>query len=283
MPLEGFVWLQTLELLSINTCRFGEWRYIRDSQLWLPRTWVNLYVREFNVSLNIKMGSKVGMSFQHYINNIMWCLLAQGPESGGKYQLGLRHGAIHLLFWWLQGRNRSKGVMFTHRIIPLGKCPVVSHSLTTNLLRKVVILQNSTQTPHSWRRLSLLLCVLDLPQLHVTPLCNFWLKGCVCSQNVSPCRQDEGFFSCASLCPVPPCAWHIAWSQCVCVCELSCFSHVQLFATLWTIAHQAPVHGILQARILGWVAMPSSRGFSQLRDWTHVSCVSCLGRWVLYH
>ena len=31
------------------------------------------------------------------------------------------------------------------------------------------------------------------------------------------------------------------------------------------------VHGILQARILGWVAMPSSRGSSQLRDWTQVS------------
>ena len=28
------------------------------------------------------------------------------------------------------------------------------------------------------------------------------------------------------------------------------------------------VHGILQARILEWVAMPFSRGFSCLRDWT---------------
>ena len=28
------------------------------------------------------------------------------------------------------------------------------------------------------------------------------------------------------------------------------------------------VHGILQARILEWAAMPSSRGSSQLRDWT---------------
>ena len=27
----------------------------------------------------------------------------------------------------------------------------------------------------------------------------------------------------------------------VCVCLLSCFSHVQLFATLWTVAHQAPL------------------------------------------
>jgi len=29
--------------------------------------------------------------------------------------------------------------------------------------------------------------------------------------------------------------------------------------SLWTIAHQAPVHGILQARILDYVAMPSAR------------------------
>ena len=30
------------------------------------------------------------------------------------------------------------------------------------------------------------------------------------------------------------------------------------------------VHGILQARILEWVAVPFSRGSSQLRDQTHV-------------
>ena len=34
------------------------------------------------------------------------------------------------------------------------------------------------------------------------------------------------------------------------------------------------VHGILQARILEWVAMPSSRGSSLPRDWTQVSCTS---------
>ena len=43
------------------------------------------------------------------------------------------------------------------------------------------------------------------------------------------------------------------------------------------------VHGILQARILEWVAMPSSRGSSRPRDWTHVSHVSCIGRQVLFH
>ena len=43
------------------------------------------------------------------------------------------------------------------------------------------------------------------------------------------------------------------------------------------------VHGILQARILEWVAMSSSRGSSLSRDWTLISYVSCTGRWVLYH
>ena len=43
------------------------------------------------------------------------------------------------------------------------------------------------------------------------------------------------------------------------------------------------VHGILQARILEWVAVPSSRRSSQPRDRTHVSCVFCIGRRVLYH
>ena len=43
------------------------------------------------------------------------------------------------------------------------------------------------------------------------------------------------------------------------------------------------VHGVLQARILEWVAMLSSRGSSWSRDWTHVSYISCIGRQVLYH
>ena len=34
------------------------------------------------------------------------------------------------------------------------------------------------------------------------------------------------------------------------------------------------VHGILQARILEWVAIPFSRGSSWSRDWTQVSCIA---------
>ena len=54
--------------------------------------------------------------------------------------------------------------------------------------------------------------------------------------------------------------------------------------TLWTVAHQAPLFmRILQARILEWIAMPSSRGSSQHRDQTHVSYISCSGRQVLHY
>ena len=38
------------------------------------------------------------------------------------------------------------------------------------------------------------------------------------------------------------------------------------------------VHGVLQARKLEWVVISFSRGSSQNRDRT---CVSCTGRWVL--
>ena len=62
---------------------------------------------------------------------------------------------------------------------------------------------------------------------------------------------------------------------CFCACMLSHFSCVWRSVTLWTVAFQAPlVHGILQARILEWVALPPSRGSSQPRDWTPVSCIA---------
>ena len=54
--------------------------------------------------------------------------------------------------------------------------------------------------------------------------------------------------------------------------SLSC---VRLFATPWTIAYHVPLPmGILQARILEWVAISFSRGSSQPRDRTPVSCIA---------
>ena len=43
------------------------------------------------------------------------------------------------------------------------------------------------------------------------------------------------------------------------------------------------VHGIFQARILEWVAISFSRGPSQSRDQTYVSCIFCVSRQILYH
>ena len=64
-------------------------------------------------------------------------------------------------------------------------------------------------------------------------------------------------------------------SSFVCVCAKS-LSRVHFCVTPWTVAH---VRGILQARILEWVAMPSSRIFTpRNRAW-----VSSIGRWILYH
>ena len=58
------------------------------------------------------------------------------------------------------------------------------------------------------------------------------------------------------------------------VLVLSRFSCVRLFATLDRSPLGSSVHGILQARILEWVAIPSSRGSSQTRDQTQVFCIA---------
>ena len=58
---------------------------------------------------------------------------------------------------------------------------------------------------------------------------------------------------------------------------LSHFSHVPLFATLWTVAHQAPLSmGFSRQAYWSGIPMPSSRGSSRPRDQTHVSCGSCI-------
>ena len=47
------------------------------------------------------------------------------------------------------------------------------------------------------------------------------------------------------------------------------------------VDHSPPgssVHGILQARILELIAISSSRGSSQPRGQTHISCIPCIGR-----
>ena len=70
----------------------------------------------------------------------------------------------------------------------------------------------------------------------------------------------------------------------LCVCYAAVvwsLSHAQLFCN--SMDYSLPgllVHGIIQARILEWVAISFSRESSRPRDRT---CVSCIDRRILYH
>ena len=62
---------------------------------------------------------------------------------------------------------------------------------------------------------------------------------------------------------------------CVCVYAQSCPT---LCDSMDCSPPGSSVQGIFQVRLLEWVAIFSSRGSSQPKDRTHVSCVSCIGR-----
>ena len=58
---------------------------------------------------------------------------------------------------------------------------------------------------------------------------------------------------------------------------------ISFFSFLFSLSQSCPtlcdpmdytVHGILQARILEWIAFPFSRGSSQARDRIQVSCIA---------
>ena len=64
----------------------------------------------------------------------------------------------------------------------------------------------------------------------------------------------------------------------VCMCTQSCLT---LCDPIDYSPPASSVHGISQAKILAWVAISFSRGSSRPRDWTGISCVSYISRWIL--
>ena len=66
-------------------------------------------------------------------------------------------------------------------------------------------------------------------------------------------------------------------------CVLSHFSRPTLCYPMDCSPLGSSLHGIVQVRLLKWVAMPFCSGSSWPRAWTHVSCVSYIGRKVLYY
>ena len=96
---------------------------------------------------------------------------------------------------------------------------------------------------------------------------SIWIPAITQSKLESACRKQTHLHKTA---------WHWPFShwEYECACGLSRLSCVWFFATLWTVARQAPLScGLLRARILEWVAMPSSRVSPQPRDQSHVSCL----------
>ena len=72
------------------------------------------------------------------------------------------------------------------------------------------------------------------------------------------------------------------------LCVLNHFSHVWLFVTLRTVARQAPM-SMEFSRQEHWSGLLCPPGdlpdllFDPNRDWTFISCISCIGRRILYH
>ena len=80
---------------------------------------------------------------------------------------------------------------------------------------------------------------------------------------------------CICIC-VCVCVWVVRRYLHAHVCMLSHFNCVQLCNCMDCSLPGFSVHGIFPARILEWLAMSSSRGSSQPRDQTWISCISCI-------
>ena len=108
-----------------------------------------------------------------------------------------------------------------------------------------------------------------LPQSHPQPYSNFRGRAAL-NETAIHCKRQEMLI-------LTVCMYVF---MCVCV-------WVQLCPTLCDpMGSSLPgssAHGIFQARILSRVSISFSRGFSWSRDWTCISCVSFIGRWILYH
>ena len=77
--------------------------------------------------------------------------------------------------------------------------------------------------------------------------------------------------------------WRKTCALCVCLCVCVHSGVTDPLRPHGLYSPGSSVLGILQARILEWVATSSSRGSSRPRDRTRVTCISRIGRCVLYH
>ena len=144
---------------------------------------------------------------------------------------------------WVQGRN-------------IKSCCILLHfSLLTSIFTSFAVRMSSTRQK-SWFHLNSELKtdyrIIESFSWHLTEQ---EVKICICM----PTSAQNYLYICVCVC--------------VCVCVLSCFSRVQLCDHMDCSPPDSTVHGILQARILEWFTMPSSRRSFLPRFRTHLICV----------
>ena len=108
-------------------------------------------------------------------------------------------------------------------------------------------------------------CICMRVCVHVPTCVCLWACVCILSPSSSPSSSASVYLPPLKLITVPVGQTQIN-HQCVCV-----------LVAQWQRGCSPPgssVHGIFQARILEWVAMPSSRGSSHPRDQTQVFCIA---------
>ena len=102
-----------------------------------------------------------------------------------------------------------------------------------------------------------------------------WDTGLVAQRQAGSFQiRDQTLLSCT----VGQILYHWATREARVYVHAQSLSHVWLCNPVDCSPPGSSVHGIFQARILEWVAI--SRGSSQPRNWTFVSCI---GRRILYH
>ena len=112
------------------------------------------------------------------------------------------------------------------------------------------------------------------------------IKHLLCCCKYLPEAQEGCFWQFAMYFIVPEKQWNLKFpfnNRTVVVLSLIWQSCVWLCDSMDRRLPGSPVNEIFQARILEWVAISCSRGSSQPRDQTPVFCISCTGRWILYH
>ena len=114
------------------------------------------------------------------------------------------------------------------------------------------------------------------PSIRSFPMSQFFPSG----------GQSIGASASASVLPMNIQAWFpLGWTGGI---SLKSKGFSRAFFSTMVLTHQflglpgSSVHGIFQARILEWVATSYYRGSSQPRDWTCISWVSCIVRWILF-